>query len=285
MFCGGPLSGEKSGEHVIPKWLQKQLGLKDRVLMFAHIDPHSKVQSIRRLALNAMLLGRRVCGSCNHGWMSKLEVEVRPILSSLVEGRDIASLQPSESLCLARWTAKTHYALSFWIDFHRLVPLTHPRELKSETSRLPRNVHVFAGRSERSVPIDVIACSTWALRAENQPMPEPEFRKAIGRSYKIGLQLRSLVLVTAHWSVEGDKVIICPGRHTLLGPPSDGVVALSPSHPSESAYLNSMQRLVSCIWVFQGNIRPRNVEVDGPSLPPIFSFVAASEADVPPEDV
>jgi len=48
----------------------------------------------------------RVCQKCNNGWMSDLEVETRPILTPLIEGRT-AELSSDEQRSIAAWLVKT----------------------------------------------------------------------------------------------------------------------------------------------------------------------------------
>jgi hypothetical protein len=59
------------------------------------------------ISLNSFKL-KRICETCNNGWMSRLEDLVKPTMIALMKGdRNLASLGESEKRTLARWVAKT----------------------------------------------------------------------------------------------------------------------------------------------------------------------------------
>jgi hypothetical protein len=58
---------------------------------------------------------KRVCGSCNNGWMSELEESARPILSPLILARGApVELALADQLIVSRWAFKT----ALMADFH-----------------------------------------------------------------------------------------------------------------------------------------------------------------------
>lgn len=49
---------------------------------------------------------KRVCGPCNHGWMSELESRAQPLLTRIFNG-STTTLTPAHQLLLATWATKT----------------------------------------------------------------------------------------------------------------------------------------------------------------------------------
>ncbi len=110
IFCGGsPLTNED----VIPKWVS--------ALVARPVAPGSRNYTVstgparegRRSATaqqwQSDLLGtkaKQVCGTCNNGWMSNLEVAAKPLLVPMLKGEK-AELPPEGQLVVARWAFKT----------------------------------------------------------------------------------------------------------------------------------------------------------------------------------
>jgi hypothetical protein len=62
-----------------------------------------------------------VCGSCNSGWMSRLEVEVRPVIQRLhrnAETEEAIVIDAQDAIVLARWIQKTALAHETGDDWH-----------------------------------------------------------------------------------------------------------------------------------------------------------------------
>lgn len=270
--------GSKSREHVIPNWLQKHLGIEHESITLEVKDPFGIHQRSRRLNFGSMLLGRRVCGQCNHGWMSELEVAVAPTLISLVENGSISLLNSEQRHLVSRWAIKTLYALAFYADFQRLVPLSHTRTLSSEPY-IAEGVHLFGSRVAADTPIDLIFCSTWNVFPEDSAFAETDFQAAMGQSYKIGIRVKSLALIAAFWYLPQYRLTICPGNHLPLWPPAANIVELpcEDFNPPASLYLRDLPRLVGSIGATDGSgpfvIKPRA---------PV-PFVVADENHVPAE--
>ncbi|MCW2768435.1 MAG: hypothetical protein JWO11_4394 [Nocardioides sp.] len=116
MFCGGP--GPMTKEHAWPQWLGRA----------AEVEPlqHSLTSGFSRTADDALselpnqavhkqgsvLTSRirEVCAACNNGWMSRLEVRVRPLLERLwAPAYPLGSswFNTSELTLLSSWATKT----------------------------------------------------------------------------------------------------------------------------------------------------------------------------------
>ncbi|MFE6447478.1 hypothetical protein [Nocardiopsis dassonvillei] len=117
VFCHG--EGGMSREHVLPDWMSREFteiaGNGARLLSLEqHSDPVGRsAYTIRhpylRLKDDQRAFSRRakvVCKSCNNGWMSRLEVNVRPTLARMARGNSIA-LGTEEQTALAAWLLKT----------------------------------------------------------------------------------------------------------------------------------------------------------------------------------
>src|SRR5579864_3557575 len=84
VFCGTSLKGSRTREHVFPRWLLRERNLADVQISPTHWRVEDRTAaSVRRHTLNNLVTSR-VCGSCNNGWMSELEIAAQPILLPLM---------------------------------------------------------------------------------------------------------------------------------------------------------------------------------------------------------
>jgi hypothetical protein len=105
VFCdGGPLTKE----HGWPQWLETVL--PGRVIRstsvyggFSDGSPRED-RGLRRSVAGIEVRG--VCGSCNHGWMSRLEVAARPFLGPMILGKGTL-LDRSAQEIVSTWMVKT----------------------------------------------------------------------------------------------------------------------------------------------------------------------------------
>jgi len=114
IFCGERAG---SGEHVFPDWLNAVFGqldwdqpdpglppswsrgVQDFRSGFAHHHEWSASQI-------ATLRNKKICHSCNTGWMSNLEGASAPLLTPMILGRP-RTLTQKEQLIAATWATKT----------------------------------------------------------------------------------------------------------------------------------------------------------------------------------
>src|SRR5271166_1829364 len=123
LFCGASLTGTRSQEHVFPRWLLDEMGLRNKHVSAVHVfqpedpDAPGELVSERALTLENMREGR-ICSGCNNGWMSQLEDRCRPILLALIQGRRRPEdLSEADCLPIAKWAAKTAYVLNSSANF------------------------------------------------------------------------------------------------------------------------------------------------------------------------
>jgi hypothetical protein len=102
VFCG--FTGKMTGEHVLGDWLGK-IGLsQDPVL---HITgPLSR--SPRDIGVRPPFRQevRDVCGSCNNGWMGRLEGVAARVLTRMILGR-AGTIERNDQAAIVRWATKT----------------------------------------------------------------------------------------------------------------------------------------------------------------------------------
>jgi len=134
LFCQDGFSSGRTKEHVFPRWLLGHLGVSATEMRGRWMEGatlYQTTKNIRQQSLGSMVHGH-VCAGCNGGWMSALEVEVRPVLVGLADGtRDVRTLTTRARELLARWTVKTVAALNHASNFHTMVPYEHARAVRT----------------------------------------------------------------------------------------------------------------------------------------------------------
>jgi hypothetical protein len=102
VFCG--TAGKPTGEHVLGDWLTR-IGLKlDPV---AHLTgPLNRIGRDVGVTPPFRRTVRDVCGPCNHGWMSQLEVVAQRVLTPLILG-EAGTIARADQGAVAAWLQKT----------------------------------------------------------------------------------------------------------------------------------------------------------------------------------
>jgi hypothetical protein len=100
-------------EHIWPRWLHKVLQAADDVDVAVVTRPRAvagrEFTEVRHLKRNGSRLTRqmrRVCRSCNSGWMSQLQMAAHPLVEPLVRGEPIW-LSPEDRAVVAAWATMT----------------------------------------------------------------------------------------------------------------------------------------------------------------------------------
>lgn len=102
MFCGGtPLTRE----HVLPRWLRKHLEYAEQTAVWTTGATGELESSSLLPIVPGERVVRRVCATCNNGWMSALETDAEAVLTPLLRGR--SSLTRHQALRVSRWIYKT----------------------------------------------------------------------------------------------------------------------------------------------------------------------------------
>jgi hypothetical protein len=119
----GPTSATPSREHIFSQWLQEFLNIRNLSLgLYRRNNEGSAERTRPDISLSSFTL-KRICGTCNNGWMSRLEERVKPVLKPLLDGSStLESLDVDQRQVLAQWAAKTAIIESHSIGAQSPVP-------------------------------------------------------------------------------------------------------------------------------------------------------------------
>lgn len=196
IFCETPLRGgklgNKSDEHIIPKWLQVELGVWADLSQEITTCGDDQEQ-LRSHNLLAFVCGN-VCRSCNEGWMSRLEVAVKPTLMSLVrQERSVTSLSAEEAKVISFWAAKTAITYLNGCAAPIIPPLAHCREIYFD-QMAPAEVYVAGSDLAAGESYGVTASRKWRLYSDPPNFDLNEWSLLTQCSYKVTLLLERLML-------------------------------------------------------------------------------------------
>lgn len=149
-FCGLPMDGtpgrERTNEHGFAEWLLDEFPAKGKVI---HTVSGGRDQPIKRRWTANKLAAKtgKVCKTCNSGWMSNLEVAVRPFLGSLIRGNGRTFYKDGQRL-LAAWAVKTALAMELINpdpEYRRPIDPIHYWEMARCRDRPPPRTEVWLG--------------------------------------------------------------------------------------------------------------------------------------------
>lgn len=158
VFCG---TASVTVEHVWPQWMRSlppvaeivnarlipQEILRTRVLpanvLGFPVTLHERVGSTNPKASDLKI--KRVCATCNNGWMSALEVRVQPIIRKLIPDGPVR-LSAREQQTLATWAVKTTMLYTLWYPHQPLFDADHFRALMRRDEWPERSI-VYVGRA------------------------------------------------------------------------------------------------------------------------------------------
>jgi hypothetical protein len=110
VFC--QREGKLTLEHVLPRWIERQLPDADRVTDVTHTQKREGKEIRKWTADSLDMKVRRVCADCNGGWMSALERTAALTLRPLIAGSP-RRLLPAEQEIIAVWAIKTALMCEF----------------------------------------------------------------------------------------------------------------------------------------------------------------------------
>lgn len=133
VFCGGrPVTAE----HVFPRWLVPVIETLGKPLSATRVTQHDEHIHNFWDTTTIDFKVRKVCGTCNGGWMSATEVAVIPILTPLVLTTDPQTFTEAEAVTLATWVAKTALTASLMHpDETNPIPAKYFEEMYRERAR------------------------------------------------------------------------------------------------------------------------------------------------------
>jgi hypothetical protein len=161
------------------------------------------IKELGNKAIGTFLEGR-VCKQCNNGWMSRLETKVKPLLISLLDNATLVDELPIEDRkVLALWAVKTSLMAISPSVASRNVPAEHFNAIKQGI--ISPGISVFAGYHFMvNKGFSYEAGRHWPETPADAP--EEILRVINQHSYKVCLQLRSLLLMVA-FSPEPELVL------------------------------------------------------------------------------
>lgn len=115
VFCDNPAG---SREHALPRWVVEVTGLADNPVLSWYVSDQTGVELQGGPRGTDNLVTKRVCHSCNTGWMSDLENQVKTFIEPLIRPDRIDfPREELQQLCnneptLRRWLVKTAETLS-----------------------------------------------------------------------------------------------------------------------------------------------------------------------------
>jgi hypothetical protein len=179
-------------EHVFARWLVERLRAW-RATHAAHGTADAAADArIARLVTN-------VCGTCNAGWMSSLEVSFRQAVFAKSRPEQIA--EPTRRT-LSRWFAKTAVLVADATN-QVLVPEEHWPEM---TNAMPRGIRVGIARVRRKQqPLDL-----------GLEYAEPHANDAVARLTSVAVQVDDLVAIVTRQSSVTPATTLWPIRSHVL---------------------------------------------------------------------
>lgn len=150
IYCG---TTGVTNEHIIPQWLGKIIGRSEPTNSLSH-KLYGRGATIideewsERPGDGHTVTVRRVCKSCNGGWMSKMQATVKPLIIEMLSG-DHLVLHRLHQTRLAAWSAMTFMNGDFRRPFSSAIP-QEDRTYLLNNQLAPRSWYIWIGRYERS---------------------------------------------------------------------------------------------------------------------------------------
>ena len=148
LACGITASRE-SREHVFSRWLLERFGSLNLVMGLARHLSNGTNPSVRReYRLDSFKL-KKICESCNNGWMSKLESDAKPLILGLISKElAIEALSDDERCLLARWAGKTAIIESHAVGAECPIDARFFRQIKRDIYHHPGTFAVAVCKTE-----------------------------------------------------------------------------------------------------------------------------------------
>lgn len=152
-MCGS--AGSLTQEHAFPDWVRKIFSRDGNLIAMSDHRAGMTERSISWKNFSGEVVVRSICGPCNQGWMSELEVHCKPVLSPLIHGHG-ARPSPDNQAILALWAIKTA-----WV-FQSMNPSTSTctidqRHALATSQKIPDGVGVDLGAFDEQGK-DVLCC-------------------------------------------------------------------------------------------------------------------------------
>ena len=147
-FCGSQMThgAKRTREHAIPSWLEAHLAGDDEAVFTATVESGEHGGVLRRWSSRQLnLVTKRVCASCNNGWMSRLETDAQPLLMTMLRGHRRTFHRGGQAV-LAGWAIKTALALGMLhLDAYEPITAAHCRRSARGRGQPTEFCQVFLG--------------------------------------------------------------------------------------------------------------------------------------------
>ena len=149
-FCRGSFSdSRRTAEHIIPQWLLRDAGVSETEIHSFNFVTGDGTKGGRDTPAYSHVY-RRVCSSCNSGWLGALESEVQRLFKEM-RGEEPFALAWTDRLFLTSWMYKV-LALTHLTEGGLRAPLVRKEDLLSLTNRLLPEGRCFLGIARTSEP-------------------------------------------------------------------------------------------------------------------------------------
>lgn len=236
-WCGGsPLSRE----HVLPQWLAEVLADAFRAedgYDIASVCTTVEGQGPPRTytAPTPELVLKAVCEPCNTGWMSSLEVEVRPFLEPMVRG-EFVQLDEGRQLTLARWAAKVAVLLEHYERGMTVLGASDLEEIVRGHAPIGFHIRLALRTEDHRSPLRLYLTNHFAAPVGTIKDQADASREGNSFSVTLGLGRAAITLVgdpgvenPDRWRSGGDfpLMILPPTRGHISWPPRGPVLPTS----------------------------------------------------------
>ena len=220
-FCRGPGVNK---EHVWPDWLRKII-LDSRATggqkaFHAQIERGGSTSEFKNPNLEIKV--GMPCSSCNGGWMSALENQVKPFVTTMAYRGEKTLLDAGRQLALTRWIIKTAMVYEFTASpTERKYFSDSERVAFKESFAIPSNLWIWLGRYDGVRPLHA-----FQQRAPTSPLSAPSLYALTFTANFLAIQ------VFAFRSSEGDFDQLArstrPGRLLQQYPAPNGWISCPP---------------------------------------------------------
>lgn len=196
LFCGH--IKECSKEHIIPRWLLKELGLSEEELIMKHMTIFGITKTKRKHGfknfVNAM-----ICRECNNGWMSKLEASAKNLIIKLINiydvDKNVFKFLNENYEVLAKWSFKTAIVLNYPTNYRNIIPKNHFHSLYN--SKIPKAVYINMAFTNNTEIVQWRQSQRFIILGNIS-----KYSSRLKEVYKITLQFKHLLLRTCYFPFE-----------------------------------------------------------------------------------
>ena len=230
VFCDQ--ANDLTREHVWPDWLNDVLS-DPLGWTITHSNPDRKREWERQTPRLDQTV-RRVCGKCNHGWMSDLEGEAQELITHMLFGNPV-KLDPDQQDVLLRWSYKTTLTLSLASETSA-IPIDHMRHFYEHRKPWPSN----------DVRVGCYIGTRWTAFFRDQALfaEGPGLAPTLPNGYVTAMTLGHLLVHTigTHSVDRIDVTYSQPGAFHRLWPPKNHPIRWPPLVKVDDAALDKSVR-------------------------------------------